>query len=85
MPGQSPSFSGHIPDCIFTPLHRKERQKWEAWGQPLLEKGYHERRRVLSLSTSPLEEPVLSPHPPLGHGSEQAEKEVDVLLLPMSH
>lgn len=79
MPAQSPSFSGHIPDCFFTPLHLKQGQEWEVWGQPLLEEGCRERREVLSPSMSLLEEPV--PH----HGAEQAEEEVDVLLLPVSH
>lgn len=79
MPARSLSFSGHIPDCFFTPLHLKQGQEWEVWDQPLLEKGYCERREVLSPSTSPLENPV-----PL-HRAEQAEEEVDVLLLPMSH
>ena len=72
-------FSGHIPDCFFSPLHLKQGQERGVWGQPLLEKGYRKRREVLSPSMSPLEEPVP------WHGAEQVEEEVDVLLLPMSH
>lgn len=45
----------------------------------MLEKGSDERRSVLSPSKSLLEEPVPQ------HREEQAEGEVDVLLLPMFH
>ena len=71
-------LSQDTSDCFFTPLHLKQGQEWEIWGQPLLEKGYYKRREMLSPSTSLLEEPI----PP--HGAEQVEEEVDALLLPMS-
>lgn len=79
MPARSPSFSGHIPDCFFMPLPLKEGQERKVWGQPLLGKGYHERKGMLCPSTSPPEEAVLQ------HWAGQAEEEVDVLLLPTSH